>query len=96
MQINENLLEKLEKLSNLTISQDKRESIEKELSDIVGFVDNLNELDTSNTEATFSTVEEGAILREDEPLNSTNINQDILQHAPESNDDFFIVPKIIE
>jgi len=96
MKIDENLLEKLEKLSNLTISTEKRASIEKELSDIVGFVENLSELDTTNTKAAFSTVEGGAVLREDTPLCSTDINQDILKHAPEADKNFFIVPKIIE
>lgn len=96
MKIDETLLERLEKLSNLTISQDKRGKVVSQLSDIVGFVENLNELDTSNTKATFSTVEEGASLREDLPLDSTFVNQDILKHAPQAKDNFFIVPKIIE
>ncbi|MDQ1341120.1 MAG: aspartyl-tRNA(Asn)/glutamyl-tRNA(Gln) amidotransferase subunit [Campylobacterota bacterium] len=96
MKLDETLLERLEKLSNLTISQDKRSKVVSQLSDIVGFVENLNELDTSNTKATFSTVEEGASLREDLPLDSTLVNQDILKHAPKAKDNFFIVPKIIE
>lgn len=96
MKIDETLLERLEKLSNLTISQDKRDKVVSQLSDIVGFVENLNELDTSNTKATFSTVEEGASLREDLPLDLTFVNRDILKHAPQAKDNFFIVPKIIE
>jgi aspartyl-tRNA(Asn)/glutamyl-tRNA(Gln) amidotransferase subunit C len=95
MQIDENLLQKLEKLSNLTIGEDKRESIESELSDILGFVENLNELNTDGVEATFSTVRNGATLRVDEPKQDTTSNQKILNSAPKSDDNFFIVPKII-
>jgi aspartyl-tRNA(Asn)/glutamyl-tRNA(Gln) amidotransferase subunit C len=95
MQIDENLLQKLEKLSNLSIQADKRESIESELSDILGFVDNLNELNTDGVKATFSTVKDGATLRPDMPKQDTTTGQKMLNTAPKSDDDFFIVPKII-
>lgn len=96
MQIDQNLLEKLEKLSNLKIADEKRAEVEQQLSDIVGFVENLNELNTDGVEATFSTVEGGATLREDEPASNRAIGDDILEHAPSSSEHFFIVPKIIE
>jgi len=96
MQIDNNLLEKLEKLSNLKIADEKRAEVEQQLSDIVGFVENLSELNTDGVEATFSTVEGGATLREDEPSTDRTIGDDILEHAPNSSDHFFIVPKIIE
>lgn len=96
MQIDNNLLEKLEKLSNLKVADNKRAEIEQQLSDIVGFVENLSELNTDNVEATFSTVEGGATLREDEPATDRTIGDHILSHAPKSSDHFFIVPKIIE
>ncbi len=96
MQINENLLEKLEKLSNLKVPDEKRSEIEQQLSDIVGFVENLSELNTDGVEATFSTVESGATLRDDVPAQNRAVGDDILSHAPKAADHFFIVPKIIE
>ena len=96
MQIDNNLLEKLEKLSNLKIADEKRAEVEQQLSDIVGFVENLSELNTDGVEATFSTVEGGATLREDLPSTDRAIGDDILSHAPNSSEHFFIVPKIIE
>ena len=96
MQIDNTLLEKLEKLSNLKIADEKRAEVEQHLSNIIGFVENLNELNTDGVEATFSTVEGGATLREDQPASNREIGDDILQHAPKSADHFFIVPKIIE
>lgn len=96
MQIDENLLQKLEKLSNLKIADEKRAEVEKQLSDIVRFVENLSELNTEGIEATFSTVEGGATLREDIVASNPAVADDIMLHAPKSDDHFFIVPKIIE
>lgn len=96
MQIDNALLTKLEKLSSLQIEPDKREGIIAQLSEIVSFVENLNELDLDHEEATFTTVEGGTPFREDEPKSQPEIIETILRHAPKSDQGFFIVPKIIE
>lgn len=56
MQIDEKLLSKLEKLSALQIEEEKRSEVICELSEIVNFVEKLNELDLSSSEVTISTV----------------------------------------
>ena len=96
MQIDEQLLSRLEKLSMLKISDDKREEIIKELSEFLNFAENLSELDTSNVDAKFAMDENPTITREDIPACDTSISDAILEHAPEARDHFFIVPKIIE
>ncbi|MDF1881360.1 Asp-tRNA(Asn)/Glu-tRNA(Gln) amidotransferase subunit GatC [Sulfurimonas sp. MAG313] len=96
MHIDDALLTKLEKLSYLEIAEDKREEIISQLSEIVSFVDNLSELDTTNMDPTFAMTDKGTQLREDIPNSSKNISQSILKNAPHSEDNFFIVPKIIE
>jgi aspartyl-tRNA(Asn)/glutamyl-tRNA(Gln) amidotransferase subunit C len=96
MQVDDALLTRLEKLSYLRISDDKRAEIIDQLSEIVNFVDNLSELDTSSTDDTFAMTDNGTLTREDTPVCNTQINDDILEHAPQSDDHFFIVPKIIE
>lgn len=96
MQVDDALLKRLEKLSYLHVSDEKREEIVAQLSEIVSFVDNLAELDTENVDETFAMLEKGTRLREDIPLCDTAVNEEILHHAPASIDHFFIVPKIIE
>ena len=96
MQIDNTLLQRLEKLSHLKIADDKREEIIGQLSEIVSFVDNLSELDTQNVDDAFAMTSNGTALREDTPFNNPQINDDILKHSPHSEDHFFIVPKIIE
>jgi aspartyl-tRNA(Asn)/glutamyl-tRNA(Gln) amidotransferase subunit C len=96
VKIDNDLLSKLEKLSLLNIQESKKEQIKSQLSDILTYIDSLNELDTSNVEAYFSTLDGGTPLREDSIEQNPNIPQDILKHAPKAEDDFFVVPAIIE
>jgi aspartyl-tRNA(Asn)/glutamyl-tRNA(Gln) amidotransferase subunit C len=96
VKLDNKLLEKLENLSHLNISDSKREEIISQLSDILEYVENLSELDTSNIDSYFSTLEGGTPLREDEPYCNKQINESILKNAPLSEDNFFIVPAIIE
>ena len=96
MQIDNTLLAKLEKLSHLRIDDSKKEEVMGQLTDILGYIDNLNELDTESLSASFSTLEGGTPLREDKPREANEVAKDILSHAPQAKDDFFIVPAIIE
>ena len=96
MQVDDALLTKLEKLSFLKVSDDKREEIIGQLSEIVSFVDNLSELNTEGIDDNFAMTSQSTPLREDKIQSTLTISNDILSHAPKSADDFFIVPKIIE
>lgn len=96
MQVDDALLTRLEKLSFLKISDEKRQEIVEQLSQIVNFVDNLSELDTQDVDDKFAMSDEATSLREDAPFCNSEINDIILKNAPMSSDHFFIVPKIIE
>lgn len=96
MQIDNTVLAKLEKLSHLHIDDSKKEEIMQQLTGILSYIENLNELDTDALSPTFSTLDGGTPLREDTPREPTSIATNILSHAPQAEDDFFIVPAIIE
>ncbi|MDA3945565.1 MAG: Asp-tRNA(Asn)/Glu-tRNA(Gln) amidotransferase subunit GatC [Helicobacteraceae bacterium] len=96
MQVDDALLKRLEKLSFLTIDDEKREEIIAQLSGIVEFVDNLSELNTENVDENFALSDSGTPTREDKSVCDSAINDDILKNAPRSEEHFFIVPKIIE
>nr|WP_314470032.1 Asp-tRNA(Asn)/Glu-tRNA(Gln) amidotransferase subunit GatC [uncultured Campylobacter sp.] len=95
MQIDDTLLAKLEKLSSLKIGEDKRKEIENQLSEILNFVDILDELDLSDVGAVVSSIDGGTPLREDVSV-SSDVIETILKNAPMSSEHFFVVPKIIE
>ncbi|AFL67947.1 Asp-tRNA(Asn)/Glu-tRNA(Gln) amidotransferase subunit GatC [Sulfurospirillum barnesii] len=96
MKIDNTLLIKLEKLSSLKISDEKREGVIQQLSEIVSFVENLNELDLNAEEITFTTLSGGTPFRDDEAHVNPKIIETILAHAPHHENGFFVVPKIIE
>jgi aspartyl-tRNA(Asn)/glutamyl-tRNA(Gln) amidotransferase subunit C len=96
MVIDNKLLDRLAKLSSLELDDKKRKNLTTELEDILSFVENLNEIDVSNITATFSTLNTGTKLREDEVILDTKLADSILNNAPKSEDNYFIVPKIIE
>lgn len=92
MTIDDTLLNKLERLSMLKLDENKRESTKEQLSEILGFVENIASVEVEND----CFVENlKTPLRADEPKDSS-IAQDVLNHAPNAQDNFFIVPKIIE
>lgn len=96
MQIDNTLLTKLEKLSHLRIDDSKKDEVMGQLTDILGYIDNLNELNTDDLSASFSTLEGGTPLREDIPREANEVAKSILSNSPYAKDDFFIVPAIIE
>lgn len=96
MTVDDNLIAKLSKLSSLEIDESKKENLKAELADIINFVENLNEIDVSGIDATFSTIEGGTPLREDESKQDLELSNHILKYAPKSEDGYFVVPKIIE
>ena len=96
MTVDDKLIDKLAKLSSLEIDESKKENLKSELGDIINFVNNLTEIDVSQIDATFTTVEGGTPLREDEAKQDLELSNHIIKHAPKSEDGYFIVPKIIE
>ena len=93
MKIDEKLLAKLEKLSMIQVED--KESMINDLNQIVEFVDILNEVDASNIEATFNTLNASTPMRDDIPVDNDALKT-ILANAPKVDGNYFIVPKIIE
>lgn len=95
MLIEQDTLKKLEKLSMLEIDENKTENMKKSLEEIIGFMDNLSSIDTSEVKETMYFHSKETPLREDE-LCKSDVSSDVLKNAPHSEDNMFIVPKIIE
>jgi len=93
MVIDEKLLAKLEKLSMIKV--ENKEEMLKDLNQIVEFVEILNDVDTSNIDATFNTLNVSTPLRDDIPKDNDAIKT-ILANAPKVDGNYFLVPKIIE
>jgi aspartyl-tRNA(Asn)/glutamyl-tRNA(Gln) amidotransferase subunit C len=96
MKIDDKTIDKLAKLSSLEIDESKREHLRSDLADIVNFVENLNEIDVSGVDATFTTIAGGQPMREDVVNADEALAKHIMSHSAKSEENYFIVPQIIE
>jgi aspartyl-tRNA(Asn)/glutamyl-tRNA(Gln) amidotransferase subunit C len=93
MEVNKELILKLENLTRLELSEQERSNIQKDLSNILKMVDKLNELDTTGIEPLVYISDEENVLRED--IVSSEVSNDAaLKNAPESKKPYFKVPKM--
>jgi len=95
MSIDKNQVKKVAKLSRISLDDNKLESLSKDLASILKFVEQLNELDTKKIEPLNSIVDKTLELRSDK-INDGKIKDEILKNSPDKNEDFFIVPKVVE
>ena len=82
-------------LSRLKIDGEKEVKIIKELSNIIEFVDQLNDADTTDVEPLANPLEKTAKTRVDE-VTAKNLKNELLEIAPSSNEDYFLVPRVVE
>ena len=82
-------------LSRLKIDAEKEEKITNDLENIIEFVDKLNDVDTSGIEPLTNPLEKTAKTRDDQ-VTAQNLKQELLEIAPSSNEDYFLVPRVVE
>ncbi len=95
MAITKDTVKKISKLSRISTNYKFEDEMIKDLNLIIKFVDQLNELNIDNVEPLSSVVNEKATLREDE-VKKMNAKNDILKNSPEDNENYYVVPKVIE
>ena len=82
-------------LSRLKIDGEKEEKIVKDLDNIIKFVDQLDSVDTSNIKPLSNPLEKTAKTRTDK-VTAKNLKKEFLEIAPSSNEDYFLVPRVVE
>ena len=95
MSIDKNQVKKVAKLSRISLDDKKLKSLSKDLVSILHFVEELKKLDTKKTEPLTSILDKTLEPRDDK-INDGSIKDQILKNSPEENDEFFVVPKVIE
>lgn len=66
----------------------------EQCADIIAYMDILAEVDTADVEPLYSPVEHSTPYRDDEPVQQ-NRHADVLANAPETDGQFFVVPRIV-
>lgn len=95
MTIDKNLVLYLEKLGRIELTDEQRENSEKDLQDILTYIDTLNELDTDGVEPVSHSFPIANVMREDEVTNTSD-RENILKNAPNQKGYCFLVPKTVE
>ncbi len=82
-------------LAQLDLDDSAKERLVGELGAILGHMDKLNELDTSDVEPMMHVVEMTNVYREDEVVESLD-REAALQNAPKTDGEYFLVPRILD
>ena len=95
MPIDKNQVKKVAKLSRISLEDNKIDSLSKDLDSILTFVEKLNELDTKEIK-TLKSIADKTLETRDDTVSDGQIKDQILKNSPEKNEDFFIVPKVVD
>ena len=95
MSIDKETVKHISKLARISLDENKVESLSKDLTSIMKFIENLNKLNTDKTAPLTSIINASLKPREDE-VKDGKIKDQILKNSPEKNEEFFVVPKVIE
>ncbi len=82
-------------LARLRMNDEELERLAPQLSNIIGFVEQLSELNTDNVEPLANVVDITLPLRED-IVTDGNCADLVLANAPEETQGYFVVPKVVE
>jgi len=86
---------KIASLVKLNLTEEEVEKYTSQINDILGYIHQLNELDTKNVEPLSHVLDLTNVTRKDEEQPSLS-REDALKNAPESDREYFIVPKVID
>ena len=95
MSIDKDTVKHIAKLARISLDEKKINSLSKDLSSIIKFIEKLNELNTEQTAPLTSIINASLQSRKDEVLDG-KIRDQILKNSPGKNEEFFVVPKVIE
>ena len=95
MKITKEQIQHIAVLSRLNLSEEEKDLYGSQLSSILDYVDQLNELDTRETEPTSHVLSLSNVMRDDF-LTSSLPGEEALKNAPSRSENFYRVPRIIE
>ena len=95
MEIKREDIKHLAELSEFSLSDEEIDSLQGDLQGIIGYISQLDELDTSNVEPTYQVFEMENVWREDEILPQEADREALLALTKESKDNQIKVPKVL-
>ncbi|MEM7619662.1 MAG: Asp-tRNA(Asn)/Glu-tRNA(Gln) amidotransferase subunit GatC [Pseudomonadota bacterium] len=95
MKVDQATVHHIARLARIKVSDEDAKNLEKELSSILTWIEQLSEVDTEAVSPMTSAVKTNMKQRED-MVTAGGYPRDIVKNAPVSEDDFFMVPKVVE
>ena len=95
MSIDKDTVKHISKLARISLNEKKIDSLSKDLTSIMKFIEKLNKLNTDKTKPLTSIINASLKSRKD-VVNDGKIRDQILKNTPEKNEEFFVVPKVLE
>ena len=95
MSIDKDTVKHISKLARISLDEKNVDSLSKDLTSIMKFIESLSKLNTDKTDPLTSIINASLKSRKDE-VKDGKIRDQILKNSPEKNDKFFVVPKVIE
>ena len=88
-------VKRVARLARIAVSEEDAQRMTGELNTILGFVEQLNEVDVTGVEPMTSVIPMGMKKRQD-AVTDGNKAADIVANAPATDENFFLVPKVVE
>lgn len=95
MSVDTATVKRVAKLARIAISDDEASRLAPELGNILGWIEQLGEVDTSCVQPMTAVIPNHLRLRDD-VVTDGNVRQQVLANAPQAEHGFFTVPKVIE
>jgi aspartyl-tRNA(Asn)/glutamyl-tRNA(Gln) amidotransferase subunit C len=95
MQVDEATVRRIARLARIKVTDAEAESLKAELSGILNWVEQLNEVDTADVEP-MTRVVPIALKQRDDVVNDGEMADAVTANAPVREDHFFVVPKVVE
>ena len=95
MSIDTQTAEKVAKLARIAVEQEDLPALAQEFNNILGFIEQLNEVDVEGVEP-MTSVTPMRLKRRQDVVNDGNQQDKVLSNAPDAREGFFAVPKVVE
>jgi aspartyl-tRNA(Asn)/glutamyl-tRNA(Gln) amidotransferase subunit C len=95
MSVDTQTVHKIARLARIAVSDREAEALAPELNNILGWVEQLQEVDVSGVQPMTAVIPNALRLRDDK-VTDGGIREDVLTNAPNAEHGFFAVPKVIE
>ena len=95
MSVDKDTVKRVARLARIAVSDEEAEALKGDLNTILGFVEQLNEVDVTGVEPMTAVIPMRARMRDD-VVTDGGIAAEVVANAPEKADAFFAVPKVVE